>query len=135
MDLGKVYFVNASPTQLKLTLNGGPRKVIEPMSVNDNGTAVTGPAHKYNIGTNMAEDVFGANHNPNEITVRTELTGTTNIYTIRSTYPGTHDLYFFMFEGSVVGEDQDGESDDIKIEKYDKNTVLSLAKTLNRDET
>lgn len=133
MALGNAYFVNASPTEIRLTLNGGLQVKLDPISVNSAGNAVTGPAKKFAISANKGEDVFGGNGVSNEITVRTTQTGRTAVYTIESKVPTTLDLYFFMFEGSVVGEDQTGSSSGIKITPLLADAVLSLAATLSRD--
>ena len=132
MALGTAYFVNGSPTEIKLTLNGGDQFKLAPMSVSSEGKAVSGPAKSFPISANKGEDTFGGNDAHNELTVRTEQRGTTFTYTIQSDVPTTLDLYFFMFEGTVVGEDQTGASNKIKVIPYNTDAVLSLAATVKR---
>lgn len=115
--MGKAYFINATPTKVRTHLNAGDQHKLDPLSVNAAGTAVTGTAWAAPIDANRGEDIFGGDGNNNEVLFSSEQSGKTRRYNITSTVSTTLDLYFFMFEDSIVGEDQTGASDKITITK------------------
>lgn len=119
--MGKAYFINGTPMKVRVTLNSGDQHKLDPISVNAAGNAVTGPAWAAAISAFPNTDVFagGKDGNPNEVLYSSEQSGKTRRYTITSTGPITLDLYFFMFEDAIVGEDMTGSSAGITIKKVE----------------
>lgn len=115
--MAKAFFINATPTNVKNVLNGGDQHKLAPISFNAAGTAVTGPAWAAPISAFPSPDGFSGDGKSNEVLFSSEQSGTTRKYTITSTVPTVLDLYFFMFEDSIVGEDSTGASDKITITK------------------
>jgi hypothetical protein len=116
--MGTAYFINATPTNVKTTLNGGDQHKLAPISVASGGKSVTGTAWGAPIKADKGADVFGASlqHTPdNEVLFNSEQSGITRRYTISSTVSNVLDLYFFMFEDTIIGEDQTGSSKGISI--------------------
>lgn len=116
--MAKAYFINATPTNVKTTLNGGDQHKLAPISVGADDASVTGTAWAAEIKSNKAPDVFGASlqDSPdNEVLFSSEQSGITRRYTITSTVSNVLDLYFFMFEDTIIGEDQTGSSKGIHI--------------------
>ena len=125
--MAKAYFVNGTPTNVKVVLNSGDQHALNPISVNAAGNAVTGPAWAAAISAFPNKDVFagGPDGKENELLYSSEQSGVTRRYKIKSTVSTTLDLYFFMFEDSIVGEDQTGASGQITITKQETlNTSL-----------
>lgn len=117
--MGKAYFINATPTDVKNVLNVGDQKPLAPISVNATGTAVTGTSWAATISAFPNKNVFsgGPDGQKNEVLFSSEQSGVTRRYSIKSTVSTTLDLYFFMFEDTIVGEDQTGSSAGITITK------------------
>lgn len=115
--MAKAYFINATPTNVKATLNGGDQHKLAPISVASGGAAVTGTAWGAAISANISPDGFGGDGKENELLFSSEQSGKTRRYTITSKVSTVLDLYFFMFEDSIVGEDQTGSSASITITK------------------
>lgn len=116
--MGKAYFINATPTDVKMVLNGGDQHSLAPISVGAGDTSVTGTAWAAEIKANKAPDIFGASlqESPdNEVLFNSQQSGITRKYTISSTVSNVLDLYFFMFEDTIIGEDQTGSSKGISI--------------------
>ncbi|HEX5734726.1 MAG TPA: hypothetical protein VF131_17980 [Blastocatellia bacterium] len=115
--MAKAYFINATPTNVKAVLNGGDQHKLAPISVNGTGTAVTGTAWGATISAFVSPDGFSGDGKENELLFSSEQSGTTRKYTITSKVSTVQDLYFFMFEDSIVGEDNTGASNKITITK------------------
>ena len=115
--MAKAYFINGTPTNVKATLNGGDQHKLGPISVNAAGNAVTGTAWAATISAFSSPDGFAGDGKDNEVLFSSEQSGTTRRYKITSKVSTVLDLYFFMFEDSIVGEDQTGSSTGITIEK------------------
>jgi hypothetical protein len=115
--MAKAYFVNATPTNVKAVLNGGDQHKLAPISVGSGGAAVTSPAWGAAISANISPDGFSGDGKENELLFSSEQSGTTRKYKITSKVSTVLDLYFFMFEDSIVGEDQTGSSASITITK------------------
>ncbi|MBY5935087.1 hypothetical protein KUV51_18930 [Tateyamaria omphalii] len=113
--MAKAYFVNASPTDVKVTLNTGAQNPVAAVSVNLDGTAVIGPTWAAEISARPSPDVFGGDGHQNEVLFVSGQKAKTRRYQIESTVSTVLDLYFFMFEDTIVGEDATGESKDITI--------------------
>ena len=123
--MAKAYFINGTPTNVRNTLNGGDQHKLAPISVTGGGSAVSGPAWSVTISAFPAPDVFGGDGKDNELLYSSEQSGKTRRYTITSRASTTLDLYFFMFEDTIVGEDQTGSSAGITITKVETlNTSL-----------
>jgi hypothetical protein len=114
--MATAYFVNGSPTDVKVTLNGGDQNKLDPISVSGDGKAVSGPAWGASIKAFPSSDVFGGDNSNNEVLFHSEQRQKTRRYRITSDVSTVLDLYFFMFEDSIVGEDQTGDSSKITIE-------------------
>jgi hypothetical protein len=124
--MAKAYFINSTPTNVKIVLNGGDQQKLAPVSVLSGGTAVSSPAWGALISSFVNPNVFsGGDGNENELLYSSEQSGKTRRYAISSTVSNVLDLYFFMFEDSIVGEDQTGSSDNIII-KLSKTTQGEL---------
>src|SRR5271170_6799103 len=111
--MAMAYFVNATPTDVKTVLNGGDQHNLAPISVGDKKNSVTGTAWGAKIDANKAKDVFGSSSGEsvaNEVLFSSFQSGITRRYTVTSTVSNVLDLYFFMFEDTMVGEDQTGSS-------------------------
>ena len=117
--MAKAYFVNGTPTNVKVVLNSGDQKPLDPISVNAGATAVTGPTWAAAISAFPNKNVFsgGPDGQKNELLFSSEQSGITRRYSIKSTVSTVLDLYFFMFEDTIVGEDQTGASAGITITK------------------
>lgn len=116
--MGNAYFINATPTDVKMTLNGGDQHKLAPVSVGSDKDKVTGAAWAASIKSSKAADIFGASLQDtpdNEILFSSEQSGITRRYSISSTVSNVLDLYFFMFEDTIIGEDQTGSSKGIHI--------------------
>jgi hypothetical protein len=117
--MAKAYFINATPTNVRTHLNAGDQHKLAPISVAAGGAAVTGTAWAATISAFPAGDVFGAEGKDNEVLFSSEQSGTTRRYKITSRVSSVLDLYFFMFEDTIVGEDQTGSSAAITITKVE----------------
>ena len=117
--MAKAYFINATPTNVKAVLNGGDQHKLAPISVASGGAAVTGTAWGATISSNVSADGFGGDGKDNELLFSSEQSGTTRRYKITSKVSTVLDLYFFMFEDSIVGEDLTGSSANITITKVE----------------
>lgn len=117
--MAKAYFINATPTKVRNHLNAGDQHKLDPISVNAAGTGVTGTAWAAPISAFPAQDVFSGDGKDNEVLFSSEQSGTTRRYKITSKVSTVLDLYFFMFEDSIVGEDQTGSSAAITITKIE----------------
>ena len=126
--MAKAYLINATPTNVKAVLNGGDQQKLAPISVNAAGNAVTGTAWGAVIKAFPAPDVFSGDGKDNELLFSSEQSGTTRRYKISSKVPTVLDLYFFMFEDSIVGEDNTGSSAQITITKIETLTTSLFAK-------
>jgi hypothetical protein len=115
--MAKAYFINATPTNVKAVLNGGDQHKLAPISVAAGGAAVTGTAWAATISAFPSPDGFSGDGKDNEVLFSSEQSGTTRRYKITSKVPTVLDLYFFMFEDSIVGEDNTGSSAQITITK------------------
>lgn len=115
--MATAYFINATPTTVKVVLNGGDQNKLDPLSVDQCGTSISVPAWGATISAFKEPNVFagGPDQVENEVLYSSEQSGKTRRYTIVSTVSNTLDLYFFMFEDSIQGEDQTGSSDNITI--------------------
>jgi hypothetical protein len=114
------YFVNSTPTDVKTVLNGGDQHKLAPISVGADKKSVTGTAWGAKIEANKAPDVLGASSGEpiaNEVLFSSLQSGITRRYTVTSAVSNVLDLYFFMFEDTMVGEDQTGSSKGITITK------------------
>ncbi|MEM7586879.1 MAG: hypothetical protein AAF560_26045, partial [Acidobacteriota bacterium] len=112
--MATAYFINASPVKVTITLNGGRQHDLDAISVADDGKAIKGPAWGAAIEEFPAREVLGGGRRENEFTFRGQI-GTTK-YHIYSSVPIVRNLYFFMFEDRIVGEDDNGNTKDITIE-------------------
>lgn len=116
--MGHAFFINATPTDVKMTLNGGDQHKLAPVAVGSDRDKVTGAAWGAVIKSSKAADIFGASLQDtpdNEILFSSEQSGITRRYCISSTVSNVLDLYFFMFEDTIIGEDQTGSSKGIHI--------------------
>lgn len=113
--MAKAYFINSTPTNVKVQLNGGDLHKLAPISVSPSGNSISAPAWAAEIKAFKGPDVFGGDDNDNEVLFSSEQSGRTRRYSIKSTFSTTLDLYFFMFEDTIVGEAQTGASDKITI--------------------
>lgn len=113
--MAKAYFINASPTEVKVTLNAGAQNPLAPISVNSDGTAVSGPAWAAEINARPDANVFGGDMHENELLFVSKQGAATRRYSITSKVSTVLDLYFFMFEDTIVGEDATGDSSGITI--------------------
>lgn len=126
--MAKAYFINATPTKVRIQLNVGDQQKLDPISVNAAFNAVTGTAWAANISAFVNQNVFGGDGKDNELLFSSEQSGTTRRYKITSKVPTILDLYFFMFEDSIVGEDNTGASGQITITKVETLTTSLFAK-------
>ena len=126
--MAKAYFINATPTNVKAVLNGGDQHKLAPISVAAGGAAVTGTAWGATISAFTSPDGFGGDGKDNELLFSSEQSGTTRRYKITSKVPTVLDLYFFMFEDSIVGEDNTGGSGQITITKVETLKTSLFAK-------
>ena len=117
--MAKAYFINATPTTVKAVLNSGDQHKLDPISVAAGGNAVTGTAWGAAISAFPNKDVFSGDGKDNELLFSSEQSGTTRRYKITSKVSTVLDLYFFMFEDSIIGEDQTGSSAQITITKVE----------------
>lgn len=117
--MAKAYFINGTPTNVKVVLNGGAQNKLAPISVSSGGDAVTAPAWAAEIKAFPSLDIFSGDGKDNEVLFSSEQSGKTRRYSISSTVSTTLNLYFFMFEDSIVGEDQTGSSQGISIVKVE----------------
>ena len=115
--MAKAYFINATPTDVKNVLNVGDQHALAPISVNAAGTAVTGTSWGATISAFPNKNVFSGDGKENEVLFSSEQSGITRKYKITSKVSTVLDLYFFMFEDTIVGEDQTGSSAGITITK------------------
>lgn len=125
--MATAYFINASPTDVKVTLNTGDQNKLNPMSVAGDGKSVSAPAWGADIQSLPAQDKFGGGGNNNELLYVSEQSGITRRYNITSTVSTVLDLFFFLFEDSIVGEDQTGSSSGITIELKETVSTAVLA--------
>jgi hypothetical protein len=117
--MAKAYFINATPTNVRTHLNAGDQHKLGPISVAAEGKAVTGTAWAAAISAFPNQDVFAGDGKDNEVLFSSEQSGTTRRYKITSKVSTVLDLYFFMFEDTIVGEDQTGSSSQITITKIE----------------
>lgn len=117
--MAKAYFINATPTKVRAVLNAGDQHKLDPISVAAAGNAVTGTAWGATISAFPAPDVFAGDSKENEVLFSSEQSGSTRKYKITSKVSTVLDLYFFMFEDSIVGEDNTGSSAGITITKVE----------------
>jgi hypothetical protein len=118
--MATAYFINGTPTTVKITLNGGDQRSLLSISVAQDKKSVTGPAWGAVIAANKAPDIFGSDNAgsvENEFLFSSSQSGITRRYRIVSTVSNVLDLYFFMFEDTIIGEDQTGSSKQITITK------------------
>jgi hypothetical protein len=118
--MATAYFVNGTPTTVKMVLNAGDQTKLAAISVAADKKSVTGPTWGAPIAASKGPDVFGSGSGEtvvNELLFSSSQSGITRRYNVTSTFSNTLDLYFFMFEDSMVGEDQTGSSDKISITK------------------
>lgn len=131
-DMATAYFINGTPTTVKILLNGGDQQNLDPISVDASGKAVKGPAWGASISAFTNPNVFGANGKQNQLVVRSEQSPGFNTYIIESSFASVLNLYFFIFEDTIVGEDQTGASGQIKITRISGETIESLAQAGER---
>lgn len=117
--MAKAYFINGTPTNVKIILNQGTQNSLNPMSVAPDGKSVSGPAWAAEIKSTKGQNVFGGNNDDNELLYSSEQSGKTARYSIKSSVSTVLDLYFFMFEDTIVGEDQTGDSSKITIKRIE----------------
>jgi hypothetical protein len=123
--MAKAYFINGTPTNVRTVLNAGDQHKLAPISVTGGGASVTGPAWAAAISAFPSQDIFSGDGKDNEVLFSSEQSGTTRRYKITSKVSTVLDLYFFMFEDTIVGEDQTGSSAQITITKIETlNTSL-----------
>ena len=118
--MATAYFVNGTPTNVKIVLNAGDQTSLAPISVASDKKSVTGPAWGAKIEANKGPNVFGSSSGEpivNELLFSSLQSGITRRYHVTSTVSNVLDLYFFMFEDTMVGEDQTGASKGITITK------------------
>ena len=115
--MAKAYFINATPTDVKNVLNVGAQNELKPISVGAGGTSVIGTAWGAAIAAFPNKNVFSGDGKDNEVLFSSEQSGSTRRYKITSKVSTVLDLYFFMFEDTIVGEDQTGSSKGITISK------------------
>lgn len=113
--MATAYFINATPTDVTIQLNAGDLHKMTPMTVDPAGTSVSSPAWGATVGTFRAPDQFAGDNNDNELLFSSPQHGKTRRYSIKSTVSTVLNLFFFMFEDSIVGEDQTGSSAGIEI--------------------
>jgi hypothetical protein len=115
--MANAYFINGTPTEVKIVLNSGDQNKLEPISVASSQDSISAPAWAASISAFPAPNVFagGPDAQVNELTYSSTQSGKTRRYNITSTVSNTLDLYFFMFEDSIQGEDQTGSSAGITI--------------------
>jgi hypothetical protein len=118
--MATAYFVNGTPTNVKVVLNAGDQNALAPISIASDKKSVTGPSWGAKIDASKGPDVFGSSSGEtiaNELLYSSKQSGITRRYTVKSTVSNVLDLYFFLFEDILVGEDQTGSSKGIAIEK------------------
>lgn len=113
--MATAYFINATPTDVTVQLNAGDLHKMAPMTVSAGNTSISAPAWGATIQTFRAPDKFAGDNNENEFLFSSPQSGKTRRYTISSKVSTTLNLFFFMFEDSIVGEDQTGSSAGITI--------------------
>jgi hypothetical protein len=117
--MAKAYFINATPTDVRTVLNVGDQHPLAPISVATDGAAVKGPSWAAAISAFPNKNVFSGDGKDNEVLFSSEQSGVTRRYKITSKVSTVLDLYFFMFEDTIVGEDQTGSSAGITITKVE----------------
>lgn len=115
--MAKAYFINATPTDTKVQLNTGDLNALSPITVATGGKSISAPAWAAEISAFPNANVFSGDDKPNEVLYSSKQSGKTRRYEISSTVSTVLDLYFFMFEDTIVGEDQTGSSKGITISK------------------
>ena len=114
--MATAYFINSTPTDTKVQLNTGDLEKLAPMSVASDKQSISAPAWGAEISAFVAPGQFAGDGKENEVLYSSQQSGTTRRYKIKSTVSTTLDLYFFLFEDTIVGEDQTGSSSGIQIE-------------------
>ncbi|CAA0081668.1 Uncharacterised protein [BD1-7 clade bacterium] len=114
--MATAYFINATPTKTKVQLNTGNLNSLAPMSVDSSSEAVSAPAWGADIAAFVSPDTFAGDNKVNELLYSSQQSGKTRRYKITSSVSTTLDLYFFLFEDTIVAEDQTGSSASIHIE-------------------
>ncbi len=118
--MGTAYFVNATPTEVSIQLNGSEQHVLAAISVGDKDKSVTGPAWGAKIEAFKSKNVFGSGSGEpivNEVLFNSPQSPITRRYHITSAVSNVLNLYFFLFEDTIIGEDQTGSSAGITIIK------------------
>jgi hypothetical protein len=118
---GTAYFGNTVNDTIFVVLNselGGSK--LNPRVLDDTKTTIKSPAASYPIGPNKDKGKFGGRGITNRVRVTFSSLADDALYDIKVTdAPTNSDLYFYIFENSLVGQDQQGRSGGIVITPVD----------------
>jgi hypothetical protein len=134
---GTAYFGNTVNDTIFVVLNnelGGSK--LNPRVLDDTRTTIKSPAASYPIGPNKDKGKFGGRGITNRVRVTFSSLADDALYDIKVTdAPTNSDLYFYIFENSLVGQDQQGRSGGIVITPVDGPTPPMLKSSAKGAET
>ena len=116
--MSNVYFGNSVDDTVSVNVNNGIQNfVLTPRSTTDASgvvTAINCTAKQIPSGPNKGKDVFGTgggNANDNKIQIQfTNLQADPQTYTVTTDNLSGRDLYDYIFDGSLQGQDSTGRS-------------------------
>jgi hypothetical protein len=118
---GTAYFGNTVNDTINVVLNnelGGSK--LNPRALDDTKSIIKSPAASYPIGPNKDKGKFGGKGNTNRVRITFTSLADDALYDIKVTdAPTNSDLYFYIFENTLVGQDQQGRSAGIVITPVD----------------
>ena len=109
----KVYFGNSVADTVSVNINDSLQNlVLTPRSTTEAGDVVTiinCPATQAPTGPNPDKGKFATGGGSNKVQVQfSELQSKPQTYTVTATDLAGRDLYFYVFNGTLVGQDQTG---------------------------
>jgi hypothetical protein len=115
--MASAYFGNSVNDQISVNLNNQrTAKELDPRALDTEKEVYTLPYASYEISANKGKGVFGGRGTVNKVEIQFEGLADPATYTVAidSTVTG-QDLYFYVFENTLVGQDQAGRSSGITI--------------------
>jgi hypothetical protein len=117
----KVYFANCVKDIISVTLNNSirTRKLKKRTAWNSEETAgnVNLPATWYEIRANKDKDIFGTGQNViNSVQINFKvLQSHSDFYKIETTNLSGQNLYFYIYQDTIIGQNETGSTEGIKI--------------------
>ena len=125
--MAKVYFGNSVNDTISVNLNQSiDAKILEPrmlLTSKEGQESISVPAISFNIKSSPGKGTFGSN-GANTVQINFyELEADDQIYEIKTEDVSGRDLYFYVFDGSLVGQDNTGRCKGIQIKPKGKAEV------------